>query len=112
MRQKGIARALLLLVLGLTACSSASVKDSSPQGLRILDAVVLERQYEAPTTGGASLETSGSWYMVFEAREGEATARYRFSVTRQQYIRFPEGTRVQIVLSDHSLREIRSAPGS
>lgn len=110
MRQKGIAAALLLLALSLTACSST--KNSSSRGLRVLDAVVLEREYEAPSTGGASYGASGSWYLVFEARDGEATARYRFSVTRQQYYRYPEGTHVQIVLADYLLREIRPVPGS
>ncbi len=109
MRQKGIAAALLLVALSFTACSST--KGSSARGFRVLDAVVVERERETPGTGGAGYGGSGNWYLVFEARDGEATARYRFPVTRQQYFRYPEGTRVQLVLADDLLREIRPAPG-
>ena len=107
MRHKRVV-ATLLLVLSVAGCSST--KDPS-RGTRVLDAVVVEREYEAPGTGGANYRGSGNWYLVFETKEGEATARYRYQVTRQQYSRYPEGTRVQIVLVDDLLREIRPAPG-
>ena len=45
--------------------------------------------------------------MVFETREGEATARYRFQVTRQQWFRFVEGSRVRITLNNNILQDIR-----
>ncbi len=99
--------AFVLGALALEACSAA--KDAS-RGFRTLDAVVVDREYEPPGTGGASFAGSGNWYLVFEAKDGDATARYRFPVTRQQYQRFPEGTRVQLVLADERLREIRPVP--
>lgn len=110
MRRKEIVAALALLALALGAAACSSTKDSS-LGVRVLDAVVVEREYEAPGTGSAGYRGSGNWYLVFEAREGEAIARYRYPVTRQQYFRYPEGTRVQLVLADNLLREIRPVPG-
>ena len=59
---------------------------------------------EGPGQGGASYAGTGNYYMVFETREGEATARYRFQVTRQQWFRFPEGSHVRITLTTTSLR--------
>jgi len=111
MRRRRIIAMFTLLVLAAVACTSTKTKDSS-LGVRVLEAVVVEREFEAPGTGGTSDRSSGSWYLVFEAREGEATAHYRYQVTRQQYFRFPEGTRVQLVLADNLLREIRPLPGS
>ena len=107
MRPKEMVAALLLLVLSVVACSST--KDSS-LGVRVLDAVVVEREHEAPGTGSASYRGSGNWYLVFEAREGDATARYRYQVTREQYFHYQEGTRVRLVLADNLLREIRPLP--
>ena len=111
MRQREIVAALVPLVLALGEAACSSTKDPS-LGVRVLAAVVVEREYEAPGTGSASYRGSGNWYLVFEAREGQATAHYRYQVTRQQYFRYPEGTRVQIVLADNLLREIRPLPGS
>jgi hypothetical protein len=110
MRQKGIVTALALGVLVLAVAACTSTKDPS-RGSRVLDAVVVEREYEAPGNGPSGYAGSGNWYLVFEAKEGEATARYRYQVTREQYYRYPEGTRVQIVLLDNLLRDIRPAPG-
>ncbi|HSS44456.1 MAG TPA: hypothetical protein VLO07_03860 [Thermoanaerobaculia bacterium] len=110
MKRRGAIAALVPLVLALGEAACSSTKDPS-LGVRVLDAVVVEREYEAPGTGNADYRGSGHWYLVFEAREGEATARYRYQVTRQQYYRYPEGSRVQIVLADNLLREIRPAPG-
>ncbi len=111
MRQKEIVAALALLALALGAAACSSTKNSSGRGFRVLDAVVVEREFEAPGTGSAGYGGSGNWYLVFEARDGEATARYRYPVTRQQYYRYPEGARVQLVLADDRLREIRPVTG-
>ncbi|MGH9368335.1 MAG: hypothetical protein ACRD3M_11740 [Thermoanaerobaculia bacterium] len=71
---------------------------------------MIEREYNAPgSEGGGSYRGSGSWYLSFEAQDGDKTVHYRFPVTQQQYFRYPEGTRVQIVLADDRLREIRPA---
>ena len=99
--------ALLLLAGLLAACASSS--DPS-RGFKALDAVVVGREKEAPGSGGASFRGTGNYYMVFETREGEVTSTYRLLVTEQQYHRFPEGTRVRIVIADNNLREIRPLP--
>jgi hypothetical protein len=72
--------------------------------------VVVDREHEPPGTGSADFRGTGNYYLVFETREGDATARYRFRVTQQQYYRFPEGSRVAITLVDNDLRGIRPAP--
>ena len=46
--------------------------------------------------------------MVFETKEGEATSRYQLEVTRTQWFRFPEGSRVRITLNNNILTDIRS----
>ncbi len=113
--------ATLLLVLGaagLTACSSgssASAPKSTPKkkdsgaGVRVLECTVVERGRGAPsrTSGYATGET---YYLVFETKEGEATARYRFDVTRQQWFRYQEGDRVRVTLNNNILTDIR--PGA
>ncbi|HSS43977.1 MAG TPA: hypothetical protein VLO07_01455 [Thermoanaerobaculia bacterium] len=102
---------LLILTAGVTGC--ATTRDSSAD-LRVLDAVVVGREFEP--AGGVAMdprgmpswrEESGTWYLVFEARDGEATARYRLAVTRQQYMRFSEGADVQITLVGYQLRDVR-----
>jgi len=103
------AAALALVALELAAGCSSSKRDSSP-GVQRLEAVVTEREHEPPGTGGTSFREAGRWYLVLEAREGDATARYRFQVTQQQYQRFPEGSRVEIILADRNLRQIRPLP--
>jgi hypothetical protein len=95
--------AVLLAIL--TACASGS-KDPFI-GTKSIEATVVERQYDPPGSGGASYAGSGNYYLVFEGKGGDATAHYRFRVTHQQYLRFPEGTHVQIVIVDNSLRDIR-----
>lgn len=88
--------------------SATSSSDSSHHGTRVLNAVVTQRDYEAPgSSAGGSYAGSGSWYLEFEAEDGSATVHYRFPVTRQQYARYPEGSRVQIVVMDNILQEIR-----
>jgi hypothetical protein len=97
----------------LVACS-AHPKSSNPskagKGSRVLEAVVVERIYEPPGSGGTSYRSAGSWSLVFEAKDGEATVHYRFPVTHQQFNRFVEGTRIELVMSDDQLREIRPLP--
>ena len=111
---KGRAGILLLLlgVLGLAGCATST--ESAP-GFRVLQAVVIERGYEPPgraslDSNGLGLDESGNWYLVFEARDGEATAHYRLPVTKQQYFRFREGASVQLTLVNYTLRDIRLTP--
>jgi hypothetical protein len=104
------ARRALLAVLfaasaGVAACASTA-KDPFV-GAKSVDATVVERQYDPPGTGGASYAGTGNYYLVFEGKEGDATAHYRFGVTRQQYVRFQEGAHVQLVILDGNLRDIR-----
>jgi len=103
------ARLVCLALLGGVLLSACASTDSSA-GFKSLEAVVVGREHDAPGSGGASWRGSGNYYLVFEAREGEATSTYRFLVTEQQYHRFPEGSRVQIVIADNSLRDIRPLP--
>jgi len=107
--------AALLLLLGLlAACSSgrggARAKSEPDAGTRVLDAVVTEREFDPPgSSGGGSYRGSGAWYLSFEAQEAERTVHYRFPVSRIQYNRYPEGSRVRLVLDGNNLREIRPA---
>lgn len=104
-------RALPPLAILAAVVTAACASSTDPTlGTRALDATVVERRYDPPGTGGASYAGAGNYYLVFEAREGEATARYTYQVTQQQYIRFPEGTPVRIILRDNNLREIRRVP--
>lgn len=96
--------AAVLAVTGMAGC--ASTNDPS-LGVKSLEATVVERRYDPPGTEGASYAGSGNYYLVFEAQEGDATARYTYRVTQQQYIRFTEGRQVQLILVDNNLREIR-----
>ena len=99
----------ILAASTLVACSS-SPKPNNPsqagKGSRVIEAVVVERQYEPPT----SSRSNGTYSLAFEAKDGEATVRYHFPVTRSQYNRYVEGTRVELVMSDDDLRDIRPAP--
>jgi hypothetical protein len=103
--RRPVAAALSLAAVLMAGCASSS-KDPF-LGAKSLDATVVERQYDPPGSGGASYAGTGNYYLVFEGREGDATARYRFPVTRQQYIRFQEGAHVQLVIIDGNLRDIR-----
>lgn len=105
MRARRASAAVALLVLAACAGSSDPSK-----GLKAVEAVVVGREHEAPGSGGSSFQGTGNYYLVFETREGEATSTYRFLVTEQQYRRYPEGSRVQIVVLDNTLREIRPLP--
>lgn len=97
--------ALFVASAGVASCASAS-KDPFVGG-KSVDATVVERQYDPPGTGGASFAGTGNYYLVFEGKEGDATAHYRFGVTRQQYIRFEEGAHVQLVIVNGNLKDIR-----
>jgi hypothetical protein len=97
------------LAATLAACAS-SPKTNNPsqagKGSRVIQAVVVEREYEPPT----SARSTGTYSLAFEAKDGEATVRYHFPVTRSQYNRYVEGTRVELVMSNDDLRDIRPAP--
>jgi hypothetical protein len=102
-----VAVSLILAAALGSACASASKNPFV--GTKALDAVVVERQYDPPGTGGAGYAGIGNYYLLFEAREGDATAHYRFRVTQQQYNRFGEGSHVRLVVVDNNLRDIRRA---
>ncbi|MEP6800960.1 MAG: hypothetical protein ABJC07_03415 [Acidobacteriota bacterium] len=98
---------LLLVWVALVGPGCASSKARTDAAFKSLEATVVDREHEAPGSGGASFSGNGNYYLVFEAKDGEATARYRFQVTMMQYTRYTEGSRVQIVIGDHQLRDIR-----
>ena len=108
MTETRVVAACLILTAALgSACASTS-KDPFV-GTKTLDAVVVEKQYDPPGTGGAGYGGMGNYYLLFEAREGDATSHYRFRVTQQQYNRFGEGSHVRLVVVDNNLRDIRRA---
>jgi hypothetical protein len=110
-RQRLLAPAALLGALFAALLASACATSKDPTiGHRALEATVVDRRYDPPGTGGASYRGSGNYYLVFEAREGDATARYTYQVTQAQYQRFPEGANVQIILYDNNLKDIRRLP--
>lgn len=119
-RELGAIVAIAALALLAASCASSSGKPasapkpadkkSSDRGFRVLTAVVTESEYAAPgSTGGGGYGSAGSYYLSFEAQDGDKTVHYRFPVTRQQYFRNPEGTRVQLTLAGDDLRDIRPA---
>lgn len=93
-----------LLLAG--GCASSPKKPGT--GFRTLEATVVGREFDPPGSGGASYAGTGNYYLVFEAKDAEATATFKFQVTKIQYNRYPEGSRVQIVLADNELRDLRS----
>jgi hypothetical protein len=103
----------LLLAAGcaaLVSCSSSprpATQSAAKKGFRVLEAVVTARIYDPPGSAGTTMGGSGNWFLEFEARDGDATAHYRFPVTRNQYNRYQEGQRVQLVMADNDLRDIR-----
>jgi hypothetical protein len=108
MRRKTTAAVLILSSLLVGACASG--KKDPGLGVRTLDCTVVEREQAAPGASGTSRSYAGTgdYYMVFETKEGEATARYRLQVNRTQWFRFPEGSRVRITLNNNILTDIRS----
>ena len=110
------ARSALLLLLPLLAAGGcASGKSSNNpsragKGFRVLEAVVVARNYDPPGSPGTTMGGGGAWSLDFEAKDGEATAHYHFPVTRDQYNRYQEGDRVQLVMAGDELRNIRRLP--
>lgn len=120
-----IASALLLaVVLGGGACASSKTspadltaapahpKKKKDTGVKVLRGFVVERARDAPGEGGSSFQGTGSYYLVFEVRDGEATARYKYPVTQQQWFRYPEGSPVRITLQNNFLQDIKPDTGS
>ena len=120
MRIRASAAAVVLAVLA-SACSSSGSSSAAPGtpparaskdpslGVRVLDAVVAERAAGPSGSGGVGAYSgSGTYYMVFETHEGDATARYRLEVTRTQWFRFQEGAHVRITLNNNILQDIRA----
>ncbi|HEY2798473.1 MAG TPA: hypothetical protein VGK26_11345 [Thermoanaerobaculia bacterium] len=127
---------LLAVLLGGGACASSKSSSPSPSsasadapgvppvpapapakkkkdtGIKILRGVVVEREREAPGEGGSNFQGTGSYYLIFEVHEGEATARYRYPVTQQQWFRYPEGSPVRITLRNNFLQDIKPDTGS
>ena len=110
MRNRLIPPLLLIASCALVACSSSSkqpTQSAAKRGFRTIEAVVTARIYDPPGSAGTTMGGSGNWFLEFEAQDGAATAHYRFPVTRSQYNHFQEGQRVQLVLADDDLRDIR-----
>lgn len=105
-RRTALAAGAAALFASVLASACASSKDPM-LGHKALEATVVERRYDPPGTNGASYRGTGNYFLGFEAREGDATARYTFQVTQQQYQRFQEGSNVRIVVVDGNLRDIR-----
>jgi hypothetical protein len=105
MRPSGRILAATVLGAGLLAAACASGGDASV-GTHTLEAVVVERS-NAPGSGASNPAGSPNYYLVFETHEGQATARYRYEVTPQQWFRFPEGSRVKITLRNQILLNIQ-----
>jgi hypothetical protein len=97
-----------LLVSALLALSCASkTGPSRATGNKVLEGVVVERDHDAPGTGGAGFQGTGNYYLVIEARDGDATAHYRYQVSYRQWFRFPEGSHVRITIRNNFLQEIQ-----
>ncbi len=107
MRSRAAVALLVFAALTLSSCSSGGRRKDPGLGVRTLDCLVVEREREAPGQNGARYDGTGNFYLIFETREGEATARYRFQVTRQQWFRFVEGSRVRITLNNNILQDVR-----
>jgi len=111
MRIRAAVVAALLTTLVVSACSSSksSRTQDSGVGLRVVDAVVVERSEGPSGAGGVGAYSgSGNYYMTFETHEGDATARYHLEVNRTQWFRFKEGAHVRITLNNNILQDIRS----
>ena len=98
------AAALVLIAAFAAACSSTSkaASSSSDSDSKTLSAVVTEREYSGPTSRG-----TGTWFLSFEAQDGDKYVHYRFPVTQQQYFRYPEGSHVEIVVIGNDLHDIK-----
>jgi hypothetical protein len=116
MTRLGLAGAILMSVLLGAACASSkttSTTAAKPKdtGTKVLRGVVVEREHEAPGSGNSSFQGTGTYYMVFEVRDGDSTAHYRYQVTYQQWFRYPEGTAVRITLQNNFLTDIKPDTG-
>jgi hypothetical protein len=100
-------RYTVVALLGSALLAAACASKGKDDGWKVLEATVVGREHDAPGEGGASYRGTGNYYLVFETREGDATATYRFQVTEQNFQRYPEGTRVEIIIADNNLRQIR-----
>ena len=94
-------------LLAASCASSPSAKKDSTVGTRILECVVVERGSDGSGSAGTASRGPGNFYLVFEGKDGEATARYRFEVSQQQWVRFHEGDRVRLTLNNNILVDIR-----
>lgn len=115
---------LLAVLLGGGACASSKTsstdlaaapappKKKKDTGIKVLKGVVVERERDAAGEGGSSYQGTGNYYLVFEVRDGDATARYRYQVTQQQWFRYPEGSPVRITLQNNFLQGIKPDTGS
>ena len=84
-------------------------KRDSGVGVRVLDAVVVERSGAPSGSGGVGAYSgTGNYYMTFETHEGDATARYHLEVNRTQWFRFQEGAHVRITQNNNILQDLRS----
>lgn len=104
MNRRSFLSAALACCLVLVSCASRSSRADPGLGVRVLACVVVEREHDS----GGNYRGTGNYYLVFEAREGQATSRYRLEVTQRQWLRFREGDRVQITLNNNILVDIRS----
>ncbi len=96
-----------LLLLSCSPSSKSSGSSGAGKGFRVLEAVVVARTYDPPGSPGTTMRGDGNWFLEFEAQDGGATAHYRFPVSRTQYNRYQEGQRVQLIMADNELRDIR-----
>jgi hypothetical protein len=104
---KKLFSALSLAAIVSAGCSHNAARKDPGLGMRVIDCVVVEREQGAPAGNVGRFSGSGGYYLVFEGREGQATSHYRFEVTRQQWFRFPEGSRVKITLNNDILQDIQ-----
>lgn len=100
---------VLFAVLLAAACASTPKRSDPGLGTRVLECMVESHEHDSSGSGTSSYRNSGTglYYIVFEAREGQATSRYRLEVTRQQYQRYQDGDRVKITLNNDILVNIQ-----
>jgi hypothetical protein len=107
-RRSWILAPILAVALAAAGCASGSKKSDPALGTRRLDCVVLQHEHDSGGSNGSGMRgATGGYYIVFEAHEGQATSTYRYEVTRQQFIRFQDGDRVQLTLNNNILLNIQ-----
>ncbi|MEO8433072.1 MAG: hypothetical protein ABI592_16335 [Acidobacteriota bacterium] len=111
MTRRLAAAGLAFVVLFAVSCASGGAAGSGSgssakkdRGFKTLEATVVDRERNTSYTGTAI------YYLVFEAKEGDATARYRFEVSAGQWNRLVEGSHVQLSIADNRLRDVRLIP--